>query len=203
VISKAKTVHTNCEQDWLYITSENGWTLNKIGLRWLKELFLSESAVNDPRQTRILLDSHGSHIPTGFMYECETHNVKLICLPAHSPHVLQTLDLSISSLMKDHHRKEIDIIAAYDDTGPVKKIRFIQFYSVEFEASTTRSTVRAVGHTLPTCTTQPVKDSLDWQGFSHQGPQPSNVSAPLGMPDTDTDNGNRRQRLETNERSVT
>lgn len=60
--------------------------------------------------------------------------------------------------MKDHYREEIDIIAAYDDTGPVKTIRLIRFYSVAFEASTTRSTVRAVGHTLLTCATQPVKD---------------------------------------------
>ena len=36
------------EQDWLYTTSENGWTSNNIGLSWLKELFLIESAIDDP-----------------------------------------------------------------------------------------------------------------------------------------------------------
>jgi hypothetical protein len=31
-------------------------------------------------------------------------------------------------LIKHHYRKEIDTTARYDDTGPVKKIRFIEFY---------------------------------------------------------------------------
>jgi DDE superfamily endonuclease len=62
------------------------------------------------------------------MYEYKIYNVKLFYLPAHSSHVLQPLDLSIFSLIKHHYRKEIDKIAAYDDTGPVKKIQFIEFY---------------------------------------------------------------------------
>jgi DDE superfamily endonuclease/Tc5 transposase DNA-binding domain len=53
VIFKGKDVqtswfYTEVEQDWLYITLENGWTSNNIGLSWLKELFLIESAVDDP-----------------------------------------------------------------------------------------------------------------------------------------------------------
>jgi hypothetical protein len=39
------------------------------------------------------------------------------------------LDLSIFSLIKHHYRKEIDKIAIYNDTGPIKKIRFIEFYN--------------------------------------------------------------------------
>jgi DDE superfamily endonuclease len=93
-------------------------------------VFLIESAPEDPTQTRILLlDGHGSHIPTDFMWECEINNVKLFYLPAHSSHVTQPLDLSIFAPIKHQYRKEIDAIATYDDTGPVKKIRFIQFYN--------------------------------------------------------------------------
>jgi DDE superfamily endonuclease len=107
--------YTEVEQDWLYITLENGWTSNNIGLSWLKELFLIESAIDDPLQTRILvLNGHESHIPTNFIYECEIHNVKLFYLSAHSSHVTQPLNLSIFSPVKHHYRKEIDTIAAYD-----------------------------------------------------------------------------------------
>ena len=90
---------------------------------------MPESAPIDPLQTRILLlDGHSSHVPTDFMYEYEINNIKLIYLPSHSSHVLQPLDLSVFSLIKSYYQKEIDKIAIYDDTGPVKKIRFIHFY---------------------------------------------------------------------------
>ena len=122
--------HKECEHDWLYTSSENGWTSNNIGLNWLKELFLPESAPMDTIQTRILLlDGHGSHIPTDFMYEYEIHNVKLCYLSSHSSYVLQPLDISVFSKIKQNYRKEIDTIALYDDTGPVKKIQFIEFYN--------------------------------------------------------------------------
>jgi DDE superfamily endonuclease len=95
----------------------------------LKEVFMPKSAPDDPLQTRILLlDGYGSHVPTDFIYECEINNIKLIYLPAHSSHVLQPLDLSIFSLIKSHYQKEIDRITIDDDTGPVKKIRFIELY---------------------------------------------------------------------------
>jgi DDE superfamily endonuclease/Tc5 transposase DNA-binding domain/helix-turn-helix, Psq domain len=134
VIFKGQSIQTSWfykdfKQDWIFTTSQNGWTSNNIGMHWLKEVFMPESAPDDPLQTRILLlDGHGSHVPTDFMYECEVNNIKLIYLPAHSSHVLQPLDLSVFSLIKSHYRKEIDRIAMYDDTGPVKKIRFIEFY---------------------------------------------------------------------------
>jgi DDE superfamily endonuclease len=53
VIFTGKSVQTSwfyqdCEQDWLYTTFENGWTSNNIGLSWLKEVFLPESAFEDP-----------------------------------------------------------------------------------------------------------------------------------------------------------
>jgi DDE superfamily endonuclease len=53
VIFKGKSVqtswfHHDFTQDWLYTTSENGWTSNNIGLSWLKEVFLPESAPKDP-----------------------------------------------------------------------------------------------------------------------------------------------------------
>jgi len=55
------------------------------------------------------------------------NNIKLVYLP-HSSHTLQLLDISIFSLTKRRYRKVIGEIARYDDTGPVKKARFIEFY---------------------------------------------------------------------------
>jgi DDE superfamily endonuclease len=62
------------------------------------------------------------------MYEYEMNNVKLYYLLAYSSYVTQPLNLLIFTPIKRQYQKEIDTIAVYNNTGPIKKIRFIQFY---------------------------------------------------------------------------
>ena len=57
--------------DWLITTTSKGWTSNNIGLRWLKQVFLPETAhtlSNGQIAYRmLLLDGHGSHATKEFM----------------------------------------------------------------------------------------------------------------------------------------
>ena len=62
------------------------------------------------------------------MYECYQHRVQLIYLLPHSSHVLQPLDLACFSAVKSRYRAQIADLARYEDSAPVKKIRFIQYY---------------------------------------------------------------------------
>lgn len=48
--------------DWYFITSENGWTDNAIGLSWLQDVFQPQTAPSDPSDVRlIILDGHRSY----------------------------------------------------------------------------------------------------------------------------------------------
>ena len=93
--------------DWLIATSSKGWTANCIALRWLKEVFLPETARKLPtgRQAPrlLILDGHGSHAHVEFMWECKQNDVELLFLPAHSSHVLQPLDLGTFSPLKSRY----------------------------------------------------------------------------------------------------
>jgi hypothetical protein len=128
--------------DWVYTTSDNGWTSNRIAIGWLQEIFLPESDVND--QPRILIiDGHGSHITTEFMWICKQNSVKLIYLPPHSSHVLQPLDLSCYSPVKSRYRSQIAALATLDDSAPVKKQRFIHCYNLTRAESLTDRVIRS------------------------------------------------------------
>jgi DDE superfamily endonuclease/Tc5 transposase DNA-binding domain len=116
--------------DWLYTCSENAWTSNDTGARWLKEIFIAETLPKKADAHRILLlDNHGSHITTEFMWICFQNNIRLIYLPPHSSHVLQPLDLSIFSQIKRSYRKQIEELARFEDSAPTKKIRFVEYYN--------------------------------------------------------------------------
>ena len=51
--------------DWIYTTSENGWTDNGIAINWLNNVFLPETKTG--KNARMLvIDGHGSHATIDF-----------------------------------------------------------------------------------------------------------------------------------------
>jgi hypothetical protein len=129
VIFKGKSLQTSwflasdCP-DWLYANSENAWTSNDIGYRWLCDVFLPETQVAN--ETRILLvDGHSSHASPQFMAKCIKNNVKVIYLIPHASHVLQPLDLACFSVIKSRYREQIANLSRFKDLAPIKKVRFI------------------------------------------------------------------------------
>jgi len=58
---------TNFPQEWKIATSPNGWTADKIGLHWLKEVFEPFSKHHSIGAKRLLiLDGHSSHLTADF-----------------------------------------------------------------------------------------------------------------------------------------
>jgi hypothetical protein len=133
VIFKGKSLQTTwfpakSVPDWLYTTSENGWTSNKIGGEWLRRVFIPDTAPHQDRWRMLIIDGHGSHTNIEFMWLCKQHKIWIIYLPPHTSHVLQPLDLAPFSVTKSKYRKEIGALSALDDAAPVKKERFITAY---------------------------------------------------------------------------
>ena len=63
------------------------------------------------------------------MWICHTNNIHLVHLPPHTSHVLQPLDLSVFLDKKCAYRAEIEKFARFEDSAPVRKARFVQYYS--------------------------------------------------------------------------
>jgi hypothetical protein len=129
--------------NWLYTTSENGWTSNAIGSEWLQRVFLPETATALNRPRMLIMDGHGSHVSVDFLWTCKQHQVELLFLPAHSSHVLQPLDLTGFSVVKSKYRRQILELSALDDAAPVKKERFITCYHYAREEGLTERVIRA------------------------------------------------------------
>ncbi|KAJ8111260.1 hypothetical protein OPT61_g6103 [Boeremia exigua] len=134
---------SNETPNWLYTTSQNGWTSNAIGFEWLKRIFLPNTSPSSGGYRLLILDGHGSHIPIDFMWLCKTNKVYLLYLPPHASHVLQPLDLAPFSVVKSRYRKQIQALSALDDAAPVKKERFVTSYNLAREEGLSERVVRA------------------------------------------------------------
>ena len=90
--------------------SPNGWTDEKIAGYWLEKNFGPESSSTAKAGicNRILLfDGHNSHVNINFLQYCIDNRVIPICLPPHTSHRLQPLDVSVFSPYKHAYRMEL------------------------------------------------------------------------------------------------
>jgi hypothetical protein len=129
--------------EWLYTTSENGWTSNSIGYEWLQRIFIPNTSPSNGGYRLLLLDGHGSHTPIDFMWLCKVNKIHLLYLPAHASHLLQPLDLTPFSVLKTRYRNEIRALSALDDAAPVKKERFVISYNKAREEALLERVIRA------------------------------------------------------------
>jgi hypothetical protein len=172
--------HSNIP-DWYYTTSENGWTSNNIALEWLERIFLVETVPKNSIGRILILDGHGSHLSVDFLFTCKMNNIHLIFLPAHSSHVLQPLDLSCFSPIKSRYRQQIAELASLDDSAPIKKHRFIEYYHRAREESLTERVIRAGWKASGISPFNPEKAyaSSQVKGKPITPPRPKHVQIPL------------------------
>jgi len=75
-------------RDWLFRSTENGWTSDEVAIRWLEKVFLLRTATKDQEKRLLIFDGYGSYETNDFMFWCYQNNVQLMYLPAHTSHVL-------------------------------------------------------------------------------------------------------------------
>ena len=91
----------NLPDDWRIEVSPNGWTSDEIGIRWLEKLFIPSTIARTKGKYRLLiLDGHGSHLTPKFNEICSQNDIIPICMPAHSSHLLQPLDIGCFAVLK-------------------------------------------------------------------------------------------------------
>ena len=84
-------------EDTLYARSESGLIDTELFLAWIMKIFLKY--VVPERPVLLLTDGHKTHIDV--IDVCRENDVILFCLPPHTTHALQPLDVSVFKSLKD------------------------------------------------------------------------------------------------------
>ncbi|XP_065658203.1 uncharacterized protein LOC136082711 [Hydra vulgaris] len=77
-----------------YSISKSDWIEHDIFIEWMKELYIPECQAISGTHT-LHLDGHTSDVSLAAVLLCWENNIILICLPAHSSHILQPLDRGV------------------------------------------------------------------------------------------------------------
>jgi hypothetical protein len=95
--------------DWRLDISDNGWTTDAIGMKWLTKVFIPiTNARTTGRYRMLILDGHGSHLTPQFDQICTENHIIPVCMPPHSSHLLQPLDVSCFAVLKRQYGQLVE-----------------------------------------------------------------------------------------------
>ncbi|KAF5724953.1 Fot5 transposase [Fusarium mundagurra] len=132
---------SNLPATWAIATTQNGWTDNKTGLEWLKHFDRCTTNRSVGGYRLLILDGHESHHSTDFEIYCEENNIITLCMPPHSSHLLQPLDVGCFGPLKKAYGREIDHLIRRSITYISKTEFFPAFYNA-FQAAITKENIK-------------------------------------------------------------
>jgi hypothetical protein len=127
--------------DWAIKPTSNGWTNNETGLDWIKHFDKHTRSRTKGVYRMIVLDGHESHQSAEFNKYCDNNNIITICLPAHSSHLTQPLDVGCFSVLKRMYGREIEhFVRAH--INHITKVEFFLAFKAAYFAAMTESNNR-------------------------------------------------------------
>jgi polyhydroxyalkanoate synthesis regulator phasin len=132
---------SNLPGDWAIATTQNGWTDNETGLEWIKHFNQHTKARSEGGYRLLILDGHESHHSADFKVYCEENNIITLCMPPHSSHLLQPLDVGCFGPLKIAYGREIEHLIRCSITYISKPDFFLAFYTA-FQAAMTESNIK-------------------------------------------------------------
>jgi hypothetical protein len=98
-------------RDWIIDVSSTGWTNNKLALAWLKHFDAHTKGSTIGAYRLLIIDGHESHCSVEFQDYCKENKIITLCIPPHSSHLLQPLDVACFAPLKRAYSDEISALA--------------------------------------------------------------------------------------------
>ena len=128
-------------RDWRIAVTSNGWTTNERGLDWLRH-FENHTRLRTKGTYRLLiLDGYESHHSTDFELLCKENNIITLCMPPHSSHKLQPLDVGCFRALKRSYGAEIEKLMRVQITY-ISKEDFFPAFHTAFRTALTELNIR-------------------------------------------------------------
>jgi len=130
-----------------YGMSPQGWTDHELFYEWLNKLFIKN--IPPLRPVLLLLDGHSSHFSLEAIKFAAENEIILFCLPPHTTHVAQPLDVSFFAPLKRHWARMCHEYTTEHPGRAVTKFQFSSLFNkawfISIQPSTIMSGYRKVG----------------------------------------------------------
>jgi hypothetical protein len=126
--------------DWVIAVSENGWTTNELGLEWLKHFDKHTKWRTVGSHRLLIIDGHESHNSLEFQQYCKENKIITLCMPPHSSHLLQPLDVGCFAPLKVKYGCQ-DQNLMRSHICHITKLEFLPCSKAAFDAAITSNNI--------------------------------------------------------------
>lgn len=126
--------------NWVIKTTSNGWTDNVTGLDWIKHFDKHTRARRQGGYRMLVLDGHESHQSIEFEDYCKINNIITLCLPPHSSHITQPLDVGVFGPLKKAYGKEINTYSRAH-INHITKVEFLLAFKAAYKKIMTKDNI--------------------------------------------------------------
>jgi hypothetical protein len=131
----------NQPQDWIIAISENGWTTNELGFAWLKHFDKHTKTRTVGSHRLLIIDGHKSHNSAEFQQYCKDRRIISLCMPAHSSHLLQPLDVACFGPLKKAYGDEVNKLIR-NRINHITKQEFLPCFKAAHKKAVTPSNIQ-------------------------------------------------------------
>jgi hypothetical protein len=128
--------------DWMLAVSDNGWTTDQLGLAWLQHFDSSTRTRVAGTHRLLIVDGHSSHTTPEFDTYCTENKIVTLCMPAHTSHLLQPLDVSCFSPLKRAYGQGVQELAR-QGVHHIDKLDFLSLYTRARALALTEQTIKS------------------------------------------------------------
>ena len=121
--------------------SPKGWTSFAHGLSWIEHFNNSTANRTVSSKRLLILDGHDSHMTDEFQSYCKFHNIITLCMPAHSSHLLQPLDVGCFGPLKRAYSAQMQELGRHRYWA-ITKDDFIPEFNTAFQRSFTKDNIQ-------------------------------------------------------------
>jgi hypothetical protein len=108
---------------------------------WIRHFDFHTASRTKGKYRLLILDGHESHHSEEFETYCQEHNIITLCMPPHSSHLLQPLDLGCFGLLKKAYSHQIEQLMRMN-ISHISKLEFLCAFREAFFASITEKNIQ-------------------------------------------------------------
>jgi len=108
---------------------------------WIRHFDFHTASRTKGKYRLLVLDGHDSHYSEEFETYCQEYNIITLCMPPHSSHLLQPLDISCFAPLKKAYSRQIEQLIRMNITY-ISKLEFLYTFREAFFASITENNIQ-------------------------------------------------------------